>query len=235
MPEQSPHLPVTHVIFDLDGLLIDSEVLFANAIAVLLKRYGVKEYSKELQERVLGMEVERGIQVIIDQTGIPVTVPEFRVLEREIYEVEMRNVRLMPGVERLIGHLRRHNIPMAIATGSTLESFRIKTSKYQQLFASGRNFQHIVFTRDDPEVSAPKPAPDVYLIAARRFKPPVDPRKCLVFEDSGLGVDGARAAGMQCVMVPDQRFRCTQTNASQIIKTLLDFKPELYGLPPFDD
>jgi len=235
MPEQIQYLPVSHVIFDLDGLLIDSEVLFANAIAILLKRYGVKEYSIALQEKVLGMEVERGIQVIIDETGIPVTVPQFRVLEREIYEESMSNVALMPGVERLIGHLRRHNIPMAIATGSTLMSFRIKTSKYQELFKIGDNFQHIVFTRDDPEVSAPKPAPDVYLITARRFKPPVEPHKCLVFEDSGLGVDGAISAGMQCVMVPDQRFRCTQRNATQIIKTLLDFKPELYGLPPFEN
>jgi len=235
MPEQSPYLPVTHVIFDMDGLLMDSEVLFANAIGVLLKRYGVPEYSIELQEKVLGMEVERGIQVIIDETGIPVTVKEFRVLEREIYEESMRNVRLMPGVDRLVRHLRRHNIPMAIATGSTIESFKIKTSKYQQLFKVGDIFRHIVFSRDDPEVSAPKPAPDVYLIAARRFVPPVEPRKCLVFEDSGLGVDGAISAGMQCIMVPDQRFKCTQRNATQIIKTLLEFKPELYGLPPFDD
>ncbi|CAG2123502.1 unnamed protein product, partial [Medioppia subpectinata] len=68
MPEQIQYLPVSHVIFDLDGLLIDSEVLFANAIAILLKRYGVKEYSIALQEKVLGMEVERGIQVIIDET-----------------------------------------------------------------------------------------------------------------------------------------------------------------------
>ncbi|CAG2118391.1 unnamed protein product [Medioppia subpectinata] len=147
----------------------------------------------------------------------------------------MSNVSLMPGAERLIAHLRRHNIPMAIATGSTLESFRIKIFKYQQLFKIGDNFQHIVFTRDDPEVSAPKPAPDVYLVAAKRFKSSAESHKCLVFEDTKTGVDGAISAGMQCVMVPDYRFQYIQQNATQIIKTLFDFKPELYGLPPFED
>ena len=180
------------------------------------------------------MEVDTGIQVIIDETRIPVNVAEFRVLEKEIYYKEMENCELMPGVERLVKHLKAHNIPMAIATGSTLESFKIKTSKYQWLFNIGKYFSHIVFTRDDKEVKLPKPAPDVYLITANRFQPSVDPKKCLVFEDSGLGVDGAISAGMQCVMVPDKRFECTQRNATKIIPSLLEFEPQLFGLPAFD-
>lgn len=196
---------------------------------------GIKEYTKELQEKVLGMEVARGIQVIIDVTKIPITVEEFMVMEREIYSEEMKNVNLMPGVERLVKHLYSHNIPMAIATGSTIESFAIKTSKYQSFFKIGNYFSHIVFTRDDMEVKKPKPYPDVYFVTAKRFQPPVDPEQCLVFEDSGLGVDGAVAAGMQCVMVPDNRFKCTQKNATLIIPSLLEFEPQLFGLPPFDN
>lgn len=180
------------------------------------------------------MEVDRGIQVIIDETKLPISVAEFRVMEKEIYYKEMENCQLMPGAEKLIKHLKAHNIPMAIATGSTAESFAIKTSKYQSLFKIGNYFQHIVFTRDDPEVKRPKPSPEVYLVAAKRFTPPADPKKCLVLEDSGLGVDGAIAAGMQCVMVPDRRFKCTQTNATQIIGSLLELKPEMFGLPAFD-
>ncbi|XP_054158895.1 probable pseudouridine-5'-phosphatase [Oppia nitens] len=233
---QNNYRPVSHVIFDLDGLLINSEIVFAKSIAILLKRYGVNDYSRELQERVLGMEVEKGIQVIIDETGIPITVQEFRLLEKDIYEDEMRRVELMPGAERLVKHLHRHRIPMAIATGSTVMSFEIKTARYRDFFRVGHNFHHIVMSRDDPEVERPKPHPDIYLAAARRFRPtPAQPDGCLVFEDSGLGVDGARAAGMQCVMVPDSRWPCRQQNATQILATLLDFRPELYGLPPFDD
>lgn len=195
---------------------------------------GIAEYSKELQEKVLGMEVARGIEEIIKSTGIPITVAEFMVMEREIYSEEMLKVELMPGVHRLVEHLKRHRIPMAIATGSTLESYLIKTKRHQDLFTAGKYFQHIVFTRDDAEVKRPKPAPDVYLITARRFADSPAPSNCLVFEDSHIGVDGARAAGMQCVMVPDHRFTCKQENATQVLYSLEHFQPQLYGLPPYD-
>src|SRR5699024_11007993 len=93
-------------------------------------------------------------------------------------------------VMRLVEHLKKHNIPMAIATGSTMESFYIKTQRHQELFTAGKYFHHIVFTRDDKEVKRPKPAPDVYLITASRFPDTPNPASCLVFEDSHIGVDG---------------------------------------------
>ncbi|KAJ6223496.1 hypothetical protein RDWZM_002041 [Blomia tropicalis] len=210
---------VTHVIFDLDGLLIDSEQRFAAAIAILLKRFGINEYSRELQEKVLGMEVARGIEEIIRTTGIPITVKEFMVMEREIYMEEMLRVELMPGAMRLVTHLKKHGIPMAIATGSTMESYGIKTKRHQDLFKPGLYFNHIV----------------LLVMMKSRFPDKPNPSKIIVFEDSSIGVDGAIAAGMQCVMVPDHRFECKQKKATQILRTLEHFKPELYGLPPFDN
>lgn len=123
---------------------------------------------------------------------------------------------------------------MAIATGSSSESYEMKIKNFGDFFKIGNYFQHIVKTKDDPDVKLPKPAPDAFLVCAKKFKPPVDPSKCLVFEDSSVGVDGAVAAGMQVVMVPDSRFKCTQENATQILKSLEHFQPELYGLPTFD-
>ena len=171
---------------------------------------------------------------MIDETGIPVTVEEFMVLEREVYSEEMKSLNLMPGAECLVKHLYSHGIPMAIATGSTIESFAIKTAKFGSFFKVGNYFNHIVKTRDDPDVKKPKPHPDAYLVAAQRFSPPADPKRCLVLEDSGIGVDAGIAAGMQVVMVPDIRFKCTQKNATLILKSLEDFKPELFGLPSYD-
>ncbi|KAF7496559.1 Pseudouridine-5'-phosphatase [Sarcoptes scabiei] len=226
--------PVTHVIFDLDGLLIDSEVCFARGIERLLKNFGINEYPKALQQKVLGMEVARGIEEIIRVTGIPISVEQFMIMEREYYTEEMLKAELMPGAKRLVDHFSKHNVPMAIATGSTTESYLIKTKRHQDLFEKGKYFNHIVFTRDDPEVKRPKPAPDVYQITASRFPTKPAPQECLVFEDSSIGVDGAIAAGMQCVMVPDSRFECNQKNATMILKSLEQFRPELFGLPPFE-
>jgi len=180
------------------------------------------------------MEVARGIEEIIKYYSLPLTVEEFMVLEREIYREEMLKVELMPGAMRLVDHLKEHGIPMAIATGSTKESYEIKTKRHQDLFSAGLFFHHIVFTRDDKEVKRPKPAPDVYLITAKRFADAPTPDRILVFEDSHIGVDGAAAAGMQCVMVPDHRFKCKQENATQILYSLEDFKPEQFGLPPYE-
>lgn len=181
------------------------------------------------------MEVARGIEEIIRQTNLPLTVEEFMVMEREIYTEEMLKVELMPGAKRLVDHLKKHGVPLAIATGSTKESYEIKTKRHQDLFSSGLYFSHIVFTRDDEEVKRPKPAPDVYLITAQRFADSPSPDKVLVFEDSHIGVDGATAAGMQCVMVPDARFKVHQPNATLILPSLEHFRPELFGLPPYDD
>ena len=88
----------------------------------------------------------------------------------------------------------------------------------------------------DPEIKSGKPAPDAYLIAAQRFPvPPKSVSDCLVFEDSPKGVASAKAAGMQCVMVPDNRLDKKYTeNATLLIRSIEQFLPEDFGLPPYD-
>src|SRR6218665_3007729 len=98
------------------------------------------------------MEVARGIEEIIRVTNLPLTVEEFMKLEKEIYFEEMLKVQLMPGVKRLLEHFKKHNIPMAIATGSTRQSYEVKTKNHQDMFETNKYFRHMVFTREDPEV-----------------------------------------------------------------------------------
>lgn len=99
----------------------------------------------------------------------------------------LSNVNFMPGAERLIRHLSANNVPIAVATSSGAESVAVKTKNHQEVF---KLFHHFVMGSTDPEVKEGKPAPDIFLIAAKRFPDSPDPKKCLVVEDAPNGVQG---------------------------------------------
>lgn len=108
---------------------------------------------------------------------------------------------------------------------------KVKTTNHQELFSL---FLHKVCGSSDPEVKNGKPAPDIFLVAASRFKDKPRTEHCLVFEDAPNGVSAARAAGMQVVMVPDSHVPIEMcSDATQVLSSLENFKPEQFGLPPF--
>ncbi|KIH66969.1 HAD hydrolase, family IA, variant 3 [Ancylostoma duodenale] len=97
--------------------------------------------------------------------------------------------------------------------------------------------ERLVLSGDDESIKRGKPYPDAFLETMRRFpEQPVSASRVLVFEDAPNGVKAALAAGMQCVMVPDEMFReeAQKLNADRILSSLEEFKPEEFGLPPFD-
>lgn len=131
----------------------------------------------------------------------------------------------------MILHLKKNNIPIAIATSSNKESFDLKSTKFTDLFS---NFHHIVCGGTDPAVLNGKPAPDIFLIAASRFEPPAQSSQCLVFEDSANGVIAALAAGMQVVMIPEPDIPYEMWKQATLRIDSLNFMmPGLFGLPEF--
>lgn len=129
-------------------------------------------------------------------------------------------------------HLHANNVPFALATSSSAEMMDLKITDHRELFDL---FNHKV-CGTDKEVANGKPAPDIFLVAAKRFVKPPTTADCLVFEDSPNGVTAANSADMQVVMVPDPRLspeKCS--HATQVLQSLTDFKPEEFGLPPFVD
>ena len=126
----------------------------------------------------------------------------------------------------------KHNIPIALASGSFHKDYLVKTARHREFFDL---FPVNVFG-DDPDLKRGKPNPDQFLLTAGRFKVPAESfDKVLVFEDSSNGVLAAKSAGMGSILVPDRRLDKSMYNdPTEVLFSLEDFKPELFGFPPYD-
>ncbi|KAJ6849736.1 (DL)-glycerol-3-phosphatase 2 [Iris pallida] len=224
---------ITHVVFDMDGLLLDTEIYYTLVQEKILARFG-KTFDWSLKPKMMGKKAIESAHIFVEESGLHGQLtPEGFLEEREAMLQDMfPGSELMPGVERLINHLHMKGFPMAVATGSHKRHFALKTQRHGEIFSK----MHHVVMGDDPEVKKGKPSPDVFLAAARRFEESVDPSKILVFEDAPTGVAAAKSAGMSVVMVPDSKLDVSyHEDADQVLTSLLDFDPSEWGLPPFED
>ncbi|XP_072034090.1 pseudouridine-5'-phosphatase-like isoform X1 [Amphiura filiformis] len=228
-----PRANITHVLFDMDGLLLNTEDLYTVVYDEILQRYG-KSFTWEMKQKMMGTKILEGAQLMIDELGLPFTPQDWVQMSRDRMTEVFVTAKLMPGVDKLIQHLHQHNVPIAVATSSTKYSFDRKATHHQEFF---RLFHHIVCAGDDPDVKRGKPSPDAFLVAASRFdgEPPI-PSNCLVFEDATLGVQAAKSAGMHAVLVPDKRLDTTSIDdiVDQVIPSIEQFVPQEWGLPPYD-
>ncbi|XP_026726517.1 probable pseudouridine-5'-phosphatase [Trichoplusia ni] len=221
---------VTHCIFDMDGLLLDTELVYKKMITQLCAKYG-HEYTNELMMKVLGGTEQRLSEILCKELNLPITPKEFRDQLLVLGDTMLANAPLLDGAERLIRHLHKTKTPFALATSSSARSVDTKIAPYKELFSY---FNHMVMGSTDKDVKFGKPHPDIFLVAAARFPDKPDPSKCLVFEDSPHGVTAGAAAGMQTVMVPDPHLdKRLTTHATIVLPTLAKFQPELFGLPAF--
>ncbi|TJZ86217.1 HAD family hydrolase [Paracoccus hibiscisoli] len=183
------------VIFDLDGTLLATEQMTIETGEAALARMG-RPAPEGLLASLVGIDEPTSRGMLREQLGADF---DFAHLDRLWAEalIERRDrdgIPLRPHVGTLLDALRAAGLPFAIATSSTADQAR------EKLAAAGLTDSFdIVITRSD--VPSPKPAPDVYLLAADRLG--IDPARCLAFEDSDVGALAARAAGMTVVQVPD--------------------------------
>jgi len=195
------------VIFDLDGTLIDSESLTLAA--------GIEAFAS------LGVAVDptflHSLIGIDDQAGGRIIRARFPDLDTGAFAGEWTRAVRRRHAEGLPLKAGAHEVlvaitlPKALATSST----RVQADRKLALTGLGRHFAHVV-TFDD--VTAPKPAPEPYLLAAKLLG--ADPARCLAFEDSETGARSAHAAGMTVVQVPDI-LPATGTYAHHVAPDLL--------------
>ncbi|GIX96128.1 pseudouridine-5'-phosphatase [Caerostris darwini] len=222
--------PVTHVIFDMDGLIFDTEKIYTDIHQAICSKYG-KIFTWEVKIKCMGKVADEAARTFIREMELPMTVEEYHATFAKICEELFQKTQVLPGVDKLIRHLHASKVPIAIATSSKKETMEMKTTNHKELISL---FNHVVCGSTDPEVKHGKPAPDVFLVCSSRFEDKPPPHKVLVFEDAPNGVQAAVAAGMQVVMVPDERLEPEfAQDATQVLKSMEDFQPELFGLPPF--
>ncbi|XP_045471997.1 probable pseudouridine-5'-phosphatase isoform X1 [Harmonia axyridis] len=211
--------------------LPDTEILYTKAYENILQRDFNVKMPTDFKSEIMGLNTDQVNEKFITTFKLPVNAVKFQEIKDKELNVLLSKNQKMPGAQKLVEHLHKQKIPIAVATSSGQQSFDLKTKDHKEFF---KLFDHIVLGSSDPEVKKGKPAPDIFLVCASRFPNKPKPEDCLVFEDSPNGIQGANAAGMQTVMVPDPNLDKEMTKeATMVLKSLEEFKPELFGLPAF--
>ena len=183
------------VIFDMDGLMIDTEKLLLRYWLEAAHHYG---YAMR-QEHALGIRslaAKYAIPKLKSQLGEDFDYPKVRALRMKLMNehIETYGLEEKPGLGLLLEYLKEHHYKTAVATATDLE----RTKRYLGSLDRLTYFDQIVCA---PMVENGKPAPDIYLEAAARLE--TDPCQCMALEDSPNGIMAAYRAGMRAVMVPD--------------------------------
>ena len=186
------------VIFDLDGLLADTEIISLKVYQELLEDFGIPFTEETYSREYSGHREEENVQRFLDTYDLPWNFDQ--TLEK-VYELEAqilaKGVNLKKGAKNLLAFLQREGIPIALAT-STVESRARMILDSNGILSL---FDHLVFAKD---VKRSKPYPDIFLKACSDLN--VLPESCLVLEDSEAGIEAASRAGISVICIPDLKI-----------------------------
>ncbi len=201
------------IIFDLDGLLVDSEPLQERAICGVLERYGIRLGSGDF-EAMVGISTMQNFQDVIDRHGPFETVERLIEQKNALYhEIARAELRPMPGAVALVEAAAANRIPRVVASSSPVRDvvLSLETVGLDAL---------LTLRVGGDQVEATKPAPDLYLSALALVGLPAE--RCVGLEDTEHGVLSAKAAGLACVAVPNRHTRGQDLSAADLTVASLE-------------
>ena len=208
------------VVFDLDGVLMDSEQLWNQSKQEVVRESGGR-WREDAPTAMMGMSSPEWSRYMRNALGVPMAIDEINRAVVERMEQHYReHLPLLPGAVEAVRSLHRH-WPLALASSANREiiDFALDAAGLAREFSA---------TVSSEEVEHGKPAPDVYLEAARRLE--VSPDRCVAIEDSSNGLRSGAAAGMAVIAVPNQHYPPDDDAlalAATCVPTLLEITPEL--------
>lgn len=216
---------ITHLIYDFDGILLDTEPIYCQVNERIAARYG-KIFTRSHHRLIMGRQAMDCAQILVQTLELPLTAQEHLQARNALIFDLLPQAVPMPGAMEMTKRFHELGVKQAIATSSAKVTFDLKTQNYQDWL---KIFDAIVLG-DDPAVKHSKPAPDSFLAAADRLE--AKPKNCLVFEDSPAGVTAAKAAGMSVVAVPADHMEANLYEAAdEIAPTLKLLDLRHWGLP----
>lgn len=238
-PRSPPRFPAIRAcIFDLDGLLINTEDIITNAINELLAKYERPPMTREIRAQLMGIANSSNGDAFHGWAQLPLSREQWARESKEEFHRQFPDCAPLPGAQALVSNLSGSSggrdgqpIKLALASGTTAQNYALKTSassETQKLLSFFPPENRVL--GDDPRLPSKgsgrgKPAPDIYQVALQTLnstmeaagQPPILPSECLVFEDSVVGVEAGRRAGMQVVWVPHPDMAIEYRGQEQVV------------------
>jgi HAD superfamily hydrolase (TIGR01509 family) len=201
------------VIFDMDGVIVDSEPYSMRALIDVLRQYGIDPTEAEIR-RSYGRRIRDDFADYFSRYGVTAHL-ETAIARKEAryYHLAAGHLKPFPGVMRLLKRLRARGHGLALASSGD----RVKVAFGMQALGLDGAFEAVVCGND---VTRSKPDPEIYLLAAQRLKTP--PAACVAIEDAPTGVEAAKRAGMRCIAVTNSVAREQLQQADLIVASLAD-------------
>ncbi len=210
------------VIFDMDGVLCDSEALICTSAVEMYRELGVTVQRGDFLPFV-GTGEDRYIAGVAEKYGVSLNLPKSKARTYEIYlALVPTQLEAFPGAVELVKQCRGAGLKTAVASSADLVKIKANLNK---IGLPVETWDAITSSED---VVKKKPAPDIFLAAARKLR--VAAEKCVVIEDAVVGVEAARAAGMRCIAVA-HTFAADQLAGADLLRSKIAevTVPELLG------